>query len=539
MLRERTRIDIIQNKNSFIHNPLTGENTPRVNTISIDFIKEWDYSSSWENLSSTGKVSFPKNINIRFYPSDHILIGDPDYWTDTQQLIYNKQKSIAGKTSISNLFRRGDAIIIKSYYEYWEDVFEEKVDENGKKIIQHYLKLTDTRGETYEPWEKIIVDGYITNVKSDSLIEIEFEDSMFLLKQIPMPNYTFPKNTDIRKKLIDIIKDGLENMNKSGNGINTSRNEDGIIIVGSGNNISNNGEQSVFISGGVNNEGGETISFDGPIVTTEHETVAQFLARLKKDMFVKCFFRNDVNRIINGYYVPMLYITFFPYNYNSEKKIDIKGRFIFQDNIISNDLKYRLKSDINLSAICDNYITEDTGKTNKDGTKKIKKKRIEVLIYQKVAGSEEFDYKVIEKGQPIPENTGGERRKFTFVNAKTIDDLVRLGKAQLMLYYYNGFSGKFTTFGEPHINEGDVISLENPPLKLLGIQNGNEKTESSVFVNDGSVQIYDIDTNPINPVLIDRQGYYFVKKVDYSGGINGFRQEIELDFKLLEKNQPK
>jgi hypothetical protein len=36
----------------------------------------------------------------------------------------------------------------------------------------------------------------------------------------------------------------------------------------------------------------------------------------------------------------------------------------------------------------------------------------------------------------------------------------------------------------------------------------------------------------INPALPDQDGTYKVKKVVYSGGVGGLRQEIHLDFKI-------
>ena len=53
--------------------------------------------------------------------------------------------------------------------------------------------------------------------------------------------------------------------------------------------------------------------------------------------------------------------------------------------------------------------------------------------------------------------------------------------------------GKFKTFGLPFVKHGDYVDI-------------------------------------IDPVLPERNGRYVVKGVGYEGGINGLRQEIELDY---------
>ena len=66
---------------------------------------------------------------------------------------------------------------------------------------------------------------------------------------------------------------------------------------------------------------------------------------------------------------------------------------------------------------------------------------------------------------------------------------------KLKQFYYTGLRGSFTTFGIPFVRQGDNIQIQDP-------------------------------------ILPERNGFYKVKEVDYSGGIEGLRQEIHLDFKL-------
>lgn len=519
MLRERTTIDIIQNNNTYTTDRTGtlgefGLPQKRDKLISFNFSKEWEYSSSWENLSSTGKVVLPRHITISYSKQTQnknylstLINSDPLLYTETQKKIINmykvdkdsKTNLYALNYNLSDLFRRGDAIIINSYYEYWDKDLNIKETETSK-----------------------IIKGFITSFKiEENSITLEFEDSMYLLKKIPMPNYTFPKNVDIRGKLSQIITDGLPNV------FNAPENIINIIIQSTNNDFTNkNSKNQVIINGDIQNisENYETITFDGAIVTSEQETVAQFLQRLKKELYVKSFFR--------GY---ILYITYFPYDYRLQDTIPIKGEFIFQNNIISDDLTYRLKDDVELSALVHNTIMEDTGKTNKDGTKKLKKNRIEILIFNKKG---RWDYKSIKKGETVPANLGGERREFVFLDAKTEEELFDRGKAELSLYYYNGFKGSFKTFGTPHIKEGDVVSIKYPLYKVKPLQNGKPKTDTT-FINDGSVEIINLNSNIVNPITKDKEGLYFVKGVKYSGGINGYRQEIELDFRLIDKKNYK
>ena len=475
MLREVTTIKIIQDKESYIlgpNDPISKQptKTARNYTLTFNFVKEWEYSTSWENLSSTGKISFPKNMVVRYH------LSDSPNTTQTKQLAGTNIK-------ISDLFRRGDNIIITSHYEYWNRRLEKQT--------------TD---------DKLICNGWISNVKSDNLIELEFEDHMWILKQIPMDNYVFKAGEDIRNHLQDVINAGLLARN----------NQYKFEISTTDNDILAFGTQE------------DSITFDGPIIATEHETIGQFLARIKKDLFIKVFFVEDTLGSIK------LYVTYFPYNYKTTDKYDSSGNFQFQNNIISNDLIYKRKDDIRLSAVASNHILEENG-TNKDGTKKMKKTRIEVLVELNKGGTGQNDDVIvtpIKKGETPATNQEGERRTFTFLNAKTEKDLEQLAKAQLLLYYNNGFSGKFTTFGTPHIKHGQIVTLSN---KLSVDNQGNigvDTTSQNIKISNGQ-QLSDVNTSMINPIITDRAGQYFVKGINYSGGINGYRQEITLDFKLL------
>jgi hypothetical protein len=209
-------------------------------------------------------------------------------------------------------------------------------------------------------------------------------------------------------------------------------------------------------------------------------TIAQVLGELQRLYHFESYFRGNELRI--GSYVYL----------DSDAGFPPYWKFKFQQNIISDDLEYMRKDDIVLSAVAKNTIEEETGKFTKDGLKKTKRTRLEVLVTF-TNGSDTPSYFVASPGNPIPANEGGERRTFFFPGAKSIAELEQLAADQLKKYYYTGFKGKFTTFGMPFIEFGNNIDL-------------------------------------IDDVLPERNGRYKVKSVQRSGGIGGLRQTIELDY---------
>jgi hypothetical protein len=213
------------------------------------------------------------------------------------------------------------------------------------------------------------------------------------------------------------------------------------------------------------------------------------LSRLKKDAHLEAFFAGTELRI--GYLV-----------YDEEQAVLNEAKqkkvFRFQHNIIEDSLEYSRKDDVKLSATAQSFITNETGQTCKDGSKKTKKESLEVLVYNT---GDEWKSIVKKKGESFPDNDGGERRSFFFLNVTDPQVLIDRAKAKLQNYYYTGVKGTFTTFAIPFTQSGD--------------------------------NVYIVDT-----VLPERSGYYKVKSVKYSGGVGGHRQEITLDYlirKLTEK----
>lgn len=211
-----------------------------------------------------------------------------------------------------------------------------------------------------------------------------------------------------------------------------------------------------------------------------NETVAEVLARLQKQYHFEACFRGDELRCGTSVYV------------ESEAQ---KYTFTFQHTIINDNLDYRRKDDLVLSCVASNKIEEETGKTTKDGHAKTKCVRLEVLITFQNGNAEPTVF-IKKKGEDYPPNTGGERMTFPFPGAKSIKELIQLATDELRLFYYTGFKGKFTTFGIPFVKMGDNVQL-------------------------------------VDPILPERNGLYKVRGVEYSGGMDGLRQIIELHYRIF------
>ncbi len=276
--------------------------------------------------------------------------------------------------------------------------------------------------------------GYISKVGSKIPIECEIEDNMWLLKQTPVGTRTFSKiNT-----LSDILSFILQGTPFTFNAL--TQTTFGVFRVG-------------------------------------NETACQVLQRLQKTFGFESYFRGNELRCGAIVYLP---------------GEGIPQNFFFQQNIISDELEYVRKDDITLSAVAHNTIEELSGSFTKDGQAKTKKVRLEVLVTLKNGVK---TVRQINKGDVVPENNEGERRTLFYPGATTVQQLADLAFNELIKYYYTGLKGKFTTFGIPFVQLGDIANIQDP-------------------------------------ILPERNGQYKIKKVEYSGGIEGLRQEISLDFKI-------
>jgi hypothetical protein len=301
-------------------------------------------------------------------------------------------------------------------------------------ISMGYYRYSDSGVETKEV--ATVFQGYISKVTSKKPIQLECEDNMWLLKQRPC------KPTSLKKT--DYIEDYIEQQ-LQGTGFTVNKKTKttvGALIIG-------------------------------------NETVAQLLARLRKDFHLEAYFRGDELRIGSQVYL------------ESDNNGKTVWEFIFQQNIISDELEFKRLDDIILSAVCHSMNTKQ-GSTNKRGKTKTKQERLSVLVYMKGG---KFQYIEKKEGVDFPANEEGERRTLFFPNVTSAKELADKGIDELKKYYYQGFRGKFTTFGIPYVRQGDNIIIRDR-------------------------------------LMPDRDGKYKVRGVKYSGGIHGHRQEIILDYKL-------
>ena len=159
--------------------------------------------------------------------------------------------------------------------------------------------------------------------------------------------------------------------------------------------------------------------------------------------------------------------------YPSDRKEHV---FHFQKNIVSEDLQYFRLDDQNLGikAYSTFEVEQNTG-TRKDGTPIKRKRRLTVTV---------------------PDGfVDGELRTVYFWDVKTEKELKKLATERLNRFYYEGFQGSFIAFGLPSVKHGDAANL-------------------------------------IDATKPERNGVYLIKKVVKTFGMNGYRQDIELDLRI-------
>lgn len=322
------------------------------------------------------------------------------------------------------LFLRGDKINIQAGYWYMDDLGTQ----------QQYVKL--------------LFDGYISKVFSKLSITLECEDNMFLLKQTPAPDRIWGAGVSLQSILQECLK----------------------------------GSKFIENGGTVNTQSQTSVTFDIGTFYTKGETVAQVLARMKREMKIGAYMKDNILRI--GF------PTYWPEDIQDPLR---PFQFIFQKNILSDNLQYQRKDDIVMSATAQSFYSQETEVQTKDGKTQTRKKKLMVFIWADPK-TQTFKSKTITDTSQIPANQAGERYTFFYPYAKTVEQLTQLAINELQKKYYTGFKGSFTTYGMPYIPYGDNILL-------------------------------------IDKVMPDRNGVYKVKSVTYTGGVGvGVRQQIFLDY---------
>ncbi len=353
----------------------------------------------------------------------NVTVKAPD---GTKYYLQNTTQNLGGFTNKAPVFLRGDKVKIEHGYAYY-----------------------DARGNEVAPLSTIF-EGYISQVTSKKPFVLKVEDNMWLLKQTPAAGLNDKTFFSRKKYTIEaVIRELFQNAG----------------LPFTVNDLTNTTAGDFF---------------------TQNETIAEVLARLRKDYNFKSYFKGNELRIGSKVYIDSDLID------PKTKQKRIPPVFHFQKNIIEDSLDYQRKEDLTISAVARTTDEELTGKRTKDGHDKTKKVKLEVLITF-ANGSNTPTYFVAEKNKPIPPNTGGQRFDFVYPRGTTLEQLKTNATEELRLKYYTGLRGKFTTFGTPFVQFGDDVDL-------------------------------------IDALLPEKNGRYRVKSVKYSGGVNGLRQEIELDF---------
>lgn len=359
----------------------------RNKSFSFDFLSECEINSSWANLTDTANIVFPKNV----------------YFTDGNKKVTWFGKNIIGDTA-DPITLRGDKIKIELGYQYFDSNNVEQIDLNT------------------------CFEGYVSKVTNRIPLEIECEDNMFRLKQIPAPNKVFKSS---QYNLQSILQE---------------------LVKGTGFTISSDIKTSI----------GD--------FRAHNETVAQVLDRLQKDYHIESYFRGNELRCSGIVYYP-----------------DFEGvKFGFQHNIIEDSLEYRRLEDIKIGVKAYSINEVELNTTRSDGKKKKTTKRLSVFVTKDLKGN------YIKSNE---ETFEGEKRTLYFWNITTESDLIQKAGEKLNRLYYEGFHGKFTTFGQPQVKHGDHIVL-------------------------------------IDNILPERNGTYKCKSVTTTFGEEGFRQEIEVDIRV-------
>jgi hypothetical protein len=316
--------------------------------------------------------------------------------------------------------------------------------------IQTGYKYFDHLGNEVAPMNTIYT-GFIAGVGSKIPIVLDLEDNMWKLKQITAANQVFPASQYTLEGILKVLLAGT-----------------GFTV-----NVLTNTSFGDF--------------------RTNNETVCEVLARLAKDYHFYSYFRGNELRSGSQVYIEQDAIDDGPKVFSFHRHMTYGKDYSLQGGIISEQLEYKRKDDINLSAIAYSINKIELQNTTKDGHKKTKHERLEVLVSIR---NGQYVSQVKPQGAKadFAPNTAGERRTLYFWNVTDTATLITLATNELSKYFYTGLRGKFTTFGLPYVRQGDNVDL------------------------------YD-------PLLPERSGRYKVKSVKQSGGKGkGLRQVIELDY---------
>lgn len=276
-------------------------------------------------------------------------------------------------------------------------------DNGASPLFMRGDKIKITLGYYYDPMDgtdEVLVtddvfDGYITKIQNRMPIEINCEDTMWKLKQLKAPNKLFKGSEyTVQKMLTELLQ---------GTGIT--------VIDGTD----------------------QTIQTNIGDFRTQNESVASVLERLRRDGSLYSYFRGDQLRCSGIVYYP-------------QDRVD--HVFKFQENIISDQLQYNRKEDLEIAIKAHAEYLDSGSGTNNDGTPKTKRKRIEVLVGKDGVISDEKTFT-------------GDVVSIPVLGATTKEVLIQKAKEYLPKFYYTGFKGSFVTFGQPSVKHGDAAIIRD------------------------------------------------------------------------------
>lgn len=477
----------------------------RTTALLSEIVTDWNYELTWSNLTNVGSLTLPRDIYVEDIDTGKSV---PLYRKNKNRVIIGPLEGGAwdflyGISPSDALKQAAPSDDIQKYEK--RTLEREDLELDSRPVFRRGDLVVINHN--YDYYQERLIDGvidntlmstpvqtffgYITNVSGDFNINITFSDSMFLLKQYGMDNITYTYDKKDKNPLKTLIQRILDKVNKD---------------------YSFSPEAFQYLK---LNMLGTSITWDNYNLYLSYETVAQFFERLKKDFNLQIYFIGNILHV--GYLI----------SYDQDKTyLDEKNKtgrsplfdniykpvFNFQDNIISSNLTYQRKEDILLAAVSEGAVIVDS-KTNFDKKGKPKKIKKKLVVYSTYNSSGVLKSWSIDKDLPVnindkgnlhavPVQTSGEKRTFFFPQAETIPELIELSEEQLKKFHYDGFSGSFTTFGSPYVDFNTIIELKN-----------NMQPE--------------------------QDGFYRVKSVKYSSGVDGYRQEIELfyRFKIDEVNR--
>ena len=309
----------------------------------------------------------------------------------------------------------------------------------GDKIeVQAGYIFIDVNGQEQDD-ANILFSGYVSKVQNKMPIEIECEDNMYALKQIFISKKSYA-NAELSKLLADILQ----------------------------------GTGYTFTTGGMTMNLGN--------LRIENQTIAEVLEYIRKTFHVESYFRGNV-----------LHCS--PFVYYPETNKNPPKLFQFQKNIISDELQYTRADDVKIGCKAYSINKEELSTNTFDGRQKTKATRLEIFVTKDNKGNVVVQDLTGGVKSGIDEGSFGNVVTLFFPEVTTIKQLTTLATAKLNRLYYEGFRGKFTTFGLPYVTHGDQVTLTDK-------------------------------------VLPERNGTYFVKSVVYNFGMNGFRQHVEIDLRI-------